>query len=58
MKRKFAILLSAMLLMQAVCGCGGANRNDEVQHERVMDCAGKQFPNEYQRHRIRGEHAF
>ena len=24
MKRKFAILLSAMLLMQAVCGCGGA----------------------------------
>ena len=23
MKRKFAILLSAMLLMQAVCGCGG-----------------------------------
>ena len=24
MKRKFAILLSVMLLMQAVCGCGGA----------------------------------
>ena len=24
MKRKFAILLSAMLLTQAVCGCGGA----------------------------------
>ena len=23
MKRKFAILLSAMLLMQMVCGCGG-----------------------------------
>ena len=23
MKRKFAILLSAMLLTQAVCGCGG-----------------------------------
>ena len=23
MKHKFAILLSAMLLMQAVCGCGG-----------------------------------
>ena len=24
MKRKFAILLSAMLLTQAFCGCGGA----------------------------------
>ena len=28
MKRKFAILLSAMLLMQAVCGCGGAASSD------------------------------
>jgi len=26
MKRKFAILLSAMLLTQAVCGCGAAER--------------------------------